>query len=364
MPRPTVARIDLDAISHNVAAIRALIGNRQICAAVKADAYGHGAPVVCHTLSAAGVDKFAVAMTEEAMDLRGAGIKKPIILLTAVPQEDIEVTTGILRISRLAGLRIEGIFSHFACSDADDLAFSRLQVRRFRSVLAQLKRAGMRLPFIHMANSNGVLRVPDAYFDGVRPGLILYGLCSRPDVHYVADLRPVLSMRTRIAHCKRVPKGEKVGYGHTFTTWRDSVLATVPVGYHDGYIRQFSNVGEMLVRGKRVPVVGRVCMDQTLADVTDVPDVQLGDEVTIYGKQGEEYISVEEMAARVDRIPYELTCAVTRRVRREFVLNGAVVVESPFRSVVPDAALGRILTTSAASSDEGLDQKPRRLGAA
>ncbi|MHC4591217.1 MAG: alanine racemase [Planctomycetota bacterium] len=414
MPRPTVARIDLDAISHNVTAIRALVGDRQICAAVKADAYGHGAPVVCHTLSAAGVDKFAVAMTEEAMDLRGAGIKKPIILLTAVPQEDIEVilanditaciaeegfarelsaralargvqapvhvnvdtgmhriglnhetaATGILRISRLAGLRIEGIFSHFACSDADDLTFSRLQVRRFRSVLAQLKRAGMQLPFIHMANSNGVLRVPEAYFDGVRPGLILYGLCSRPDVHYVADLRPVLSMRTRIAHCKRVPKGEKVGYGHTFTTWRDSVLATVPVGYHDGYIRQFSNVGEMLVRGKRVPVVGRVCMDQTLADVTDVPDVQLGDEVAIYGKQGEECISVEEMAARVDRIPYELTCAVGRRVRREFVLNGAVVVESPFRSVVPDAALGRILTTSAASSDEGLDQKPRRLGAA
>jgi alanine racemase len=414
MPRPTVARIDLDAITHNVGAIRRLVGKRKICGAVKADAYGHGAPVVCHTLSAAGVDMFGVAMTEEAMDLRAAGIKKPIILLTAVPAEDtavilqnditacvteekfaaelsaralalgvrakahVNVDTGmhrvgldcqtaavsILRMSRLAGLRITGIFSHFACSDADDLGFSRLQFRRFRSVLAQLKKARMELPFIHMANSNGVLRVPEAYFDGVRPGLMLYGLCSRPDVRYVTDLKPVLSMRTRISHCKRIAKGEKVGYGHTFTTWRDSVLATLPVGYHDGYIRQFSNVGEVLVRGKRVPVVGRVCMDQTLVDVTDVPEVQLGDEVVIYGDQGEQSLSVEEMAGRVERIPYELTCAVGRRVRREFVLNGAVVVETPFRSVVPDTALGRILTTSAASSDGKLDRKARRLGAA
>lgn len=414
MPRPTVARIDLDALAHNVAAIRGLIGQRKICAAVKADAYGHGAPVICHALSAAGVDMFAVAMTEEAMDLRAAGIREPIILLTAVPTEDIDVIldnvitpciaeggfaaelsaraagrglrapahvnvdTGmhrlgldwqtaapaILRMSRLAGLRVTGIFSHFACADADDLAFSHQQVRRFRSVLSQLRRAGMELPFIHMANSNGVLRLPEAYFDGVRPGLMLYGLCSRQDLRSVADLRPVLSMRTRICHRKRVPRGEKIGYGHTFTTWRDSVIATLPLGYHDGFIRQFSNVGEVLVRGRRAPVVGRVCMDQTLIDVTDVPEARLGDEVVIYGRQQEQYVSVEEMAARVERIPYELTCAVGRRVRREFVLNGVVVVETPFRSVVPDAALGRILHTSASSFDAGPDQKPLERGAA
>ncbi|MHC4480236.1 MAG: alanine racemase, partial [Planctomycetota bacterium] len=291
---------------------------------------------------------------EEAIDLRSAGIDKPIILLTAVPSEDVDVildhditaciaeegfardlsvralargtqaavhinvdtgmhrigldwqgaASSILSISRLAGLRIAGIFSHFACSDADDLSFSRLQVQRFRSVLGQLQRAGIELPFIHMANSNGVLRLPEAYFDGVRPGLILYGLRSRADLCPAVDLRPVLSMRTRISHCKRIPKGQKVGYGHTFTTWRDSVIATLPVGYHDGYIRQFSNVGEVLVRGRPAPVVGRVCMDQTLADVTDVPGAELGDEVVIYGEQQGQRLSLEEMAARVQRMPW------------------------------------------------------------
>jgi alanine racemase len=414
MGRPTLARIDLDALAHNVATIRGLVGDRPICAAVKADAYGHGAPVVCRALAAAGIDMFGVAMTEEALDLRAAGIRNPVVLLTAVPSEDIDlilenevtacvteegfardlsaralargmqapvhvnVDTGmhrvgldweaaapaILRLDRLAGLRITGIFTHFACADADDLSFSREQVRRFRGVLAQLQCAGMELPFVHMANSNGVLRVPEAYFDGVRPGLILYGLRSREDAAPEADLRPVMSMRTRISHCKAVPKGEKIGYGHTFTTWRDSVIATLPMGYHDGYIRQFSNYGEVLVRGIRAPVVGRVCMDQTLVDVTDVPGVTLGDEVVVYGRQGDDCVGVAEMARRVDRIPYELTCAIGRRVRREFVWQGSVVVETPFRSVVPDAALSRIFLKPAPPPDGSLDQTPRKRGAA
>ncbi len=414
MPRPTVARIDLDAVAHNVATIRAMIGERKLCAAVKADAYGHGAPVVCRTLAAAGVDMFAVAMTEEAMDLRAAGIARPIVLLTAVPGEDIEVIlrhgvtaciteegfarelskaalargvrapahvnvdTGmhrcgldwetapaaLLRINRLAGLQITGVFSHFACADADDLAFSREQVRRFRSVLAVLRRARMPLPFVHMANSSGVLRLPEARFDGVRPGLILYGLVSRPDLREAADLRPVLSMRTRIAHLKRIRRGEKIGYGHTFATWRDSLIATLPVGYHDGYIRQFSNEGEVLVGGRRAPVVGRICMDQTLVDVTDVPGVAPADEVVIYGRQGDQYLGVEEMAVRVGRIPYELTCAIGRRVRREFVLSGSVVVETPFRSVVPDAALSRIFPASGPRPDAEPPDSPAQRGAA
>lgn len=414
MPRPTVARVDLDAVGHNVRAIRSLVGERKICAAVKADAYGHGAPAVCHAASAAGVDMFAVAMTEEAMDLRAAGIKKPIILLCPVPGEDIEsildyditaciteeafvlelaaralrrgvqakahvkVDTGMHRIgldwqtaapvfvklSRLAGLRITGIFTHFACADADDLSFSKEQVRRFKSVLSQLRTAGIEVPFAHMANSNGVLRVPEAYFDGVRPGLMLYGLCSRPELQATAGLRPVLTMRTRISHCRKLPGGEKIGYGHTFTTWRDSVVATLPIGYHDGLIRQFSNMGEVLVRGRRVAMVGRVCMDQTLIDVTDVPDAQPGDEVVIYGRQGDQYIGVEEMAARVDRIPYELTCAVGWRVRREFVLNGVVVVETPYRSVVPEAVLEGIFPASSPSADGEIQAEPAKRGAA
>ncbi len=389
MARPTVARIDLDALAHNVRAIRSLVGDRTICAAVKADAYGHGATVVSHVLSRSGVDMFGVAMTEEAVDLRRAGVGKPIILLSSVPPEDVpmlfehdvtaciaeesfahvlaraarqagrparahvnvdtgmhrvgldwqEAARAIVRISRLRGIELTGIFSHFACADADDLSFSREQVRRLKCVLAHLRRAGMRLPPVHMANSSGVLRLPEAYFDGVRPGLILYGLYSRAEWGERVRLKPVLSMRTRIAHLQRLPEGEKVGYGHTFTTWRESVLATIPLGYHDGFLRQFSNLGEVLVRGRRAAVVGRICMDQTLIDVTDIPDVRIGDEVVVYGRQGDATISVEEMAARVERIPYELTCSVGPRVRREFVRGGAVVVETPFRSMMPTGSL-------------------------
>ncbi len=413
MGRPTVARIDLDALAHNVRALRESVGKRKVCAAVKADAYGHGALVVSHTLSRAGVEMFGVAMTEEAVDLRISGIREPIVLLTAVPSADIDllleysitacvaeedfaaeladaalehntvaevhvnVDTGmhrmglnweeaakvILHIHSLDGLRISGIFSHFACSDADDLDFSREQVRRFRSTLSQLRRAGMELPLIHMANSNAVLRLPEAHFDAVRPGLMLYGLFSRPELRARVQLEPVLSMRTRIMQCRRLAEGEKLGYGRTFTTWRDSVIATLPVGYHDGFIRQFSNTGEVLVRGRRVPVVGRVCMDQTLVDVTDVPDAQPGDEVVIYGAQGTDSISVEEMANRVERIPYELTCSVGPRVRREFVQDGTVVVETPFRSLVPAGAVKEEIF-SRAEGDEPPDRGPLKRGAA
>jgi len=410
MARPTVARIDLDALRHNVLAVRRLVGDRSICAAVKADAYGHGAPIVCHAMAGVGVEMFGVAMTEEALDLREGGIRQPIVLLTVTPAEDIplilehgitaciaeeeygrelsaqatrrgtvatahvNIDTGmhrvgldwetaagaILRIARLGGLRITGLFSHFACSDADDLSFSREQVRRFRSVLWQLRRAGMRLPFIHMANSGGVLRVPESYFDGVRPGLILYGLYPRPELRARVPLKPVLSLRTRIAQCKRIRRGEKIGYGHIFTAWRDSVIAALPIGYHDGYIRQFSNVGEVLVRGRRVPVVGRVCMDQALVDVTDVPDAGPGDEVVIYGEQDGKAVTIEEMAFRLGRIPYELICAVGRRVRREFVLNGQVVVETPLRSVVDGEALSRMLASVAPADaqDRGKAAQP------
>jgi alanine racemase len=413
MARPTVARIDLNALAHNVEQVRKLVGQRKVCAAVKADAYGHGAAVVCHALSRAGVDLFGVAMTEEAVELRCAGIRRPIFLLTAVPAADIDVilehrisacvteeafacelsaralqrgvqaavhvkvdtgmrrvgidwqeaAAAVCRIHRLAGLHVEGLFSHFACADADDLGFSREQVRRFNCVLGQLRRAGITPPLVHMANSNGVLRLPEAYYDGVRPGLLLYGLLSRPELGSQVDLRPALSMRTAIAHVKPVPQGERIGYGHTFATWRPSVIATLPIGYHDGYIRQFSNTGQVLVRGQRAPVIGRVCMDQTLIDVTDVPGAQVGDEVVIYGRQGEALIGVEEMAARVDRIPYELTCAVSPRVRREFVLNGAVVVQTPFVSVVPSTALNEGFL-NATAADERPAAQPAKRGAA
>jgi len=413
MPRPTVARVDLDAIAHNAALVRRLIGHGRLCAVVKADAYGHGAPAACHALAAAGAHMFAVASAEEAVELREAGIGHPILLLGPVASDDIEalldhdliaciaeeafacelaaralarrtrapvhvkVDTGMhrvgfdwetaagafLRVRRLAGLRVTGIFTHFACADADDLAFSREQVRRFRSVLCQLQTAGIEPPFAHAANSCGLLRLPEARFDGVRPGLILYGLRPRADLAPGADLRPALSIRTRVAHCRRVRRGEKIGYGHTYAAWRDSVIGVLPVGYDDGYVRGFSNAGEVLVRGRRVPVVGRVCMDQTLVDLTDVPGARVGEDVVLYGQQGAGRIGIEEMAARIGRIPYELTCAVGRRVRREFVLNGMVVVEPARGPCVSARAVERLATFAAASSYEHLPETPAERGA-
>jgi len=417
MARPTFARIDLDAVVHNVTVVKSLIGQRKICAAVKADAYGHGAPAVAMAMSMAGVDMFGVAMTEEGVELREAGIREPVVLLTAVPDEDIDeildqdmmacvtdegfarrlseravnreqtarvhvnVDTGmrrvgipheraaaaILRIAQLPGLEMAGIFSHFACSDAEDLKVSRQQLADFLGVVRVLKAAGMQPPLLHIANSCAVLRMPEAHLDCVRPGLITCGLYPR---HFLSvmrrtvQLRPVMSLRTRVSFCKKVQAGQKLGYGHTFTAWRDSVIATLPMGYYDGFLRQYSNRGQVLVRGRRVPIVGRVCMDQTLADVTDVPGVGRGDEVVVYGEQDGHRIGVEEMACLVDRIPYELTCAVGGRVRRQFVLSGRVVGETPMRSLVPADVLAQVFPFRAAGSDETNRRRGARRGAA
>jgi len=414
MPRPTFALVDLDAVMHNVRALKRFVGGRKICAAVKADAYGHGVSAVAKAMSAAGVDMFAVAMTEEAVELREAGIREPIVLLTGVPEEDIpdilrygitaciteeafaqklsgyarregtrteahvNVDTGmgrvgiphekaasaILRISQLPGLKLTGIFSHFACSDSEDLSVCWEQMRLFRRVIDALRASGMAVPMLHMANSAAALRLPESHLDCVRPGLILYGLRPRTLLEPPIPIKPVMSLKTRISFCKRVPAGTKLGYGHTFTTWRESVIATLPIGYHDGYLRQYSNTGRVLVRGRRARVVGRVCMDQTLADVTDIPGVRVGDEVVIYGQQQGAAISIEEMAARLDRIPYELTCSVGGRVRRRFLLGGTVVAETPMGSLVPADMLRHVFSRLPGKADEETPEQPPRSGAA
>ncbi len=411
MSRPTFARIDLDAVMHNVRALKRLIGGRKVCASVKADAYGHGACAVARAMSIAGVDMFAVAMTEEAVELREAGIRRPILLLTTVPEEDmadilrhgitacitdeafaqmlsqealqqgrpaeahVNVDTGmarvgiphegaaeaILRIRELPGIVLTGIFTHFACSDSEDLSVSRQQMALFREVIGSLKASGVPVPMLHIANSAATLRMPEAYLDCVRPGLILYGLYSRRMLGARIALKAVMSLQTHISFCKRVPAGTKLGYGHTFTTWRDSVIATLPIGYHDGYMREYSNTGEVLIRGRHARVVGRVCMDQTLADATDIPGVSPGDQVVIYGEQDGRRIRIEDMASRLGRVPYELTCAIGGRVRRRYVLNGEVVGETPMRSLVPPAVLRQVFPSVA---DAGTEAKPARRGAA
>ncbi len=390
MARPTYASINLDAIIHNCHAVSNLVGDRKICAAVKADGYGHGAPAVARAMSSAGIDMFAVAMTEEGVELRDAGIQKPIVLLTAVPPADvtslldndltacicdesfarhlsdeaikrntlarahINIDTGmrrvgipheqapetVARIASMPGLDITGMFTHFACSEDRDITHEQMNL--FRGVTRTLHNAGFELPMLHVANSTATLTMPEAYLDCVRPGLILYGMRPPALQNPVIDLKPALSLHTEISFCKKVPADTPLGYGHTFRTNKESIIATMPVGYHDGYIRQYSNTGEMLVRGRRAPVVGRVCMDQSLADVSDIPDAEAGDDVVIYGEQKDNAITIEEMARRVGRIPYELTCSVGSRVRRRYTFHGQMMGETPMRSLVPPEVLDQI----------------------
>lgn len=410
MARPTYACIDLDAVIHNCHAVKNLVGGRKICAAVKADGYGHGAPAVAKAMSAGGVDMFAVAMTEEGVELREAGIKKPIVLLTGVPPTDIDtilsndltacicdvafarhlsdeaqkrnmqahahinIDTGmgrvgiphegaaetIARISAMPGLEITGMFTHFACSEDRDI--SREQLALFRGVTNTLRSAGLELPMRHLANSTATLTMPDAYLDCVRPGLILYGMRPPALRQPVINLKPALSLHTEISFCKQVPADTPLGYGHTFRTERKSAIATLPIGYHDGYIRQYSNTGEVLIHGHRVPVVGRVCMDQSLADVSSIAEAKAGDDVVVYGQQNDNAITIEEMARRVGRIPYELTCSVGSRVRRRYTLGGEIVGETPMRSLVPPEVFNKIFP--AAETTSSPEDPTARRGAA
>ncbi|MFP4177020.1 MAG: alanine racemase [Candidatus Brocadiia bacterium] len=410
MARPTYARIDLDAIMHNCREMKKFVGNRAICAAVKADAYGHGAPAAARAMSAAGVDMFAVAMTEEGVELREAGIQKPIVLLTAIPPADIEtvlrhrisvcvcdesfardlsreasrlglpahvhanIDTGmgrvgldpataadsVLRINRLPAVEITGIFTHFACSEDPHVSHDQLSL--FMGIVDDLRASGFEPPLLHVANSTATLTMPRTHLDCVRPGLVLYGLEPPAVRHTPFELKPALSLHTEVSFCKQVAASTPLSYGHTYTTDRDSMIATLPVGYHDGYLRQYSNTGEVLVHGHRAPIVGRVCMDQCLIDVTDIPDTRAGDPVVVYGSQGDSSIRIEEMADEVDRVPYELTCSVGGRVRRRYMINGQTVGETPMRSLVPPDVLNQIF--QACDTDETPDRKTSRLGAA
>jgi len=368
MPRPTWAEIDLDAIAHNVRAIRAKIGRRvKMLAAVKADAYGHGAvPVSCTALEH-GADMLGVATVEEAVELRENEVAAPILILGCVLPEEAEavvehglaatvcdlavaealsrsavaqakrvsvhvkVDTGmgrigvrpdealefVRRIVRLHGLSLDGLFTHFPSADETDKTFTRQQIAAFSQVIQELEADGIRIPLKHAANSAAILDLPESYFDMVRPGLILYGLHPSPDVQRSMALKPAMTLKTRVVFLKDVPAGTPLSYSRTFTTRRPSRIATLPIGYADGLSRGLSNKGAALIRGQRAAVVGRICMDQCLADVTDIPGAAVGDEVVVYGTQGGERISIEEVAQVVGTIPYEITCAVSRRVPRK-----------------------------------------------
>ena len=365
--RPTFCTIDLAALRWNLRQVRAKVGAQvKILSMVKANAYGHGAPAVARALAEEGSDAFGVATLEEGVELRQAGIRKPILVVagTYVEQLDrffennltpvvhdleslrslengvqargvtlnvhLKIDTGMGRIGFLAAeidswlgelkklraLQIEGVFSHF--STAEDVAgdFTRAQLVTFSNLEQRLRAEGIAPPLVHLANSAATITLPAAYFDMVRPGIMLYGIYPSAAMANQIALKPVLSWQTRIVQLKKVGAGTSISYGQTFVTERESLIATLPVGYADGYSRLLSNRGAALVRGRRAPVVGRGCMDLTMLDVTAIANVQQGDEVVLLGRQGDAEISADEMAGWANTISYQVLTSIAARVPR------------------------------------------------
>jgi Alr-MurF fusion protein len=364
--RPTWLEIDLGVIANNTWRIKALVGpGVRVLVTLKADAYGHGAIRVARTVLQHGAWGFAVATLGEALALRDAGIAAPILILGYTPPwqvrdairrgvritifdeatarevsaaaQDVngnailhvKVDTGMARLGLqtpdvlpfmrllrdLPGIAVEGLFTHFATADSADETFAREQLRRFNNVLAAISAEGLRPPLVHAANSAAILRFPASHFDLVRPGLAIYGLAPSAETPLPPEFQPALQWKTEIAQIKQWPAGTPISYGGTFITQRSSRIATVPVGYADGF-RRSPAWREVLMHGRRVPVVGRVAMDYAMLDVTDVPETRSGDEVVLIGRQGQECISAEEVAGWLGTINYEVIAAILPRVPR------------------------------------------------
>jgi alanine racemase len=361
--RPTVAEIDGRALADNFAELARIAGGRTaVLPVVKSDAYGHGLALVARILHDCGAERFAVATAAEGEALRAAGLNGSVLVLGGVyPAEHdrvvaarltpvvwdivaaralaararaagrvvavhVKVDTGMSRLgaapadapallralAELDGVTVEGLLTHFADAESVDHPGTVRQLGEFERLVAALEDARLRPPLVHAANSAATLTAPRARFDAVRPGLALYGIYPSPESRAAAPLRPVMRLVTRIIACRTIAAGVAVSYGGTFVARRTSTIATVPVGYADGYPRALSNRGEVMVRGVRAPVAGRVCMDQTMIDVTDVAGAAPGDEVVLWGGT----LPVEEVAARADTIPYELLARVGVRVPR------------------------------------------------
>lgn len=371
MKPPSVVATRLDHIRSNLEAIRAQVGDRKVLAAVKADAYGHGAVPVSRMIQDTGAaDWLGVANVAEGVELRVAGIRLPILKLSVARGEEVavavasdlalcvvdeesiaeaavaagsqgvtvevhlKVDTGMRRIGcppeqapelaqlidAVPGLRLGGLMSHLPISDspAGD-EFTRAQVELFRTTVENVVTARGPVPLVHLANSGGVLAHPDSWFDMVRPGIMIYGAYPDPEVPRTVPLLSGLEWRSRVTFVKQVSAGETVGYGRTWTAPRDTWIATVPIGYGDGYSRLLSNRGRMLVAGHSYPIAGRVCMDQTMIDLGPTTQVAVGDDVVLVGRSGDEEITTTEIAELMGTIPYEVTCLITRRVARTFV---------------------------------------------
>ncbi len=369
-PRPTWLEVDLSVLDANARNLqRALPPGCRMMAVVKANAYGHGALESARTLLRAGATYLGVAVLTEALQLRRAGIDADILVLGWIPPEDygislthnithtiysseeakalgekalemktlarahLKVDTGMGRlgvppspvgleeaiaIKGTPGIDLEGVYSHMATADEADKAYSRRQGELFASFISHLEEDGITFKLRHLANSATLLDLPEYAYDMVRPGIILYGLYPSNQVNRRISLVPVATWKARVSHVKAMRAGSRIGYGSTFVTERESVIATIPVGYADGYSRALSSRASVLINGQRCPVVGRVCMDQFTVDITDAGGVSVGDQVVLLGRQGKEEITAEELASHRDTINYEVVAQISARVPRVY----------------------------------------------
>lgn len=363
--RPTVAEIDLDAIRHNVRTVKP--PDAEVMAVVKANGYGHRAVPVARAALEGGATWLGVALVEEGQALRDAGIEAPILVLTEFPPGSerqalaarltptlyseralralaetapaegtsvhMKVDTGMHRVGippeqapalaegvRAAGFPIEGVWTHFARAEEPGHATTARQLELFLEVCAELEGLGIRPRYRHAANSGATIASPETHLDLVRVGAAIYGIAPGPGLAGALELRPAMTLRSAVTHKKRVPPGHGISYGHTFRTERETTIATVPIGYADGYLRSLSNEGRVLIRGRRYPVVGNVTMDHLMVDCRD-ETVEVGDDVVLFGRQGDAEIRVEEVAAWAGTIGYEIVCAVSERVPRRVTVD-------------------------------------------
>ncbi len=370
LKRPTWIEIDLNSLRKNYNFIRSRIDKRtKLAAVVKANAYGHGAVRVAKKLSQLGAEYFCVGSPDEGLELREAGIQEPILVLAEILKSQIgdilkgdliqtvasletlnalniagsknnkiikvhlKIDTGMGRIGffpkqvvdvfkyiqELNFIKVEGLFSHFARADEEDKKFSYQQLQKFNDLLKSLKKEKFDLPLIHIANSAAVIDLPGTYLDFVRPGIILYGLLPSQELSKEASLEAVLSFKTKITQLRELPADSFISYGSTYKTDAKEKVAVLPVGYKDGYPRLLSSQGEVLIRGERAPIRGRVCMGQTIVSVDHIQDVELGDEVVLIGKQGNEEISASEIAGLCGTINYEILCNLNERLEKIYI---------------------------------------------
>jgi alanine racemase len=376
--RPAYAEINLDHLIHNMREIRKLSGiESQVMAVIKADGYGHGATKIAQILLDNGADTLAVAVLDEAIELRQAGFKVPIFILGYTQPEraeevveyeleqsvyslevakalsqaataqnktalvHIKIDTGMGRIGlqadkdaieiikeiyKLPNLKIKGIFTHFAAADEINKNYTHMQFDKFNWICTKLEEQGINIEIKHCGNSATIIDLPDMHLNMVRAGIMLYGLAPSEDVMLSKlELKEVMSLKVSITHVKEIEVGQSVSYGRKFIADKKTKIASLPIGYADGYTRLLSGKAEALVKGQRVPLIGRICMDQCMIDITGIEDVKVGDEVVLFGQQGDNFISIDEVAKKLGTINYEIVCMISRRIPRVYVRNGEVV---------------------------------------